>query len=95
MPRTQTQVTIGNQVRYSAVWWKPARALETKVYGFPWTEAEYVSRSQLYARWARIFDDGGVEFFEAGDVSWSEPSKAWKNSAVVRWEAGTWKRSSR
>ena len=38
----------------------------------PWTEAEYVSQSQLYARWARIFDEDGVEFFAARDVTWSE-----------------------
>jgi formylglycine-generating enzyme required for sulfatase activity len=43
VPRTQTPVTIGREVRYSAVWWKPARALETKVYNFYWTEAEYQS----------------------------------------------------
>jgi hypothetical protein len=28
--------------------------------------------SQLYARFARIFDEDGVEFFSRGDVSWSE-----------------------
>ena len=38
----------------------------------PWTEAEYVPAAQLYARRARIFDQGGVEFFQAADVSWSE-----------------------
>jgi succinate dehydrogenase/fumarate reductase flavoprotein subunit len=38
----------------------------------PWTEAEYVAAAQLYARRARIFDEGGVEFFRAADVSWSE-----------------------
>src|SRR5262249_46798332 len=38
----------------------------------PWTPAEYVSAAQLYARHARIFDADGVEFFRAGDVSWSE-----------------------
>jgi succinate dehydrogenase/fumarate reductase flavoprotein subunit len=38
----------------------------------PWTEAEFVSASQLYARRARIFDEDGVEFFRPGDVSWSE-----------------------
>jgi len=37
-----------------------------------WTEAEFVSRSQLYARRARIFDADGVEFFEPAQVSWSE-----------------------
>jgi succinate dehydrogenase/fumarate reductase flavoprotein subunit len=31
-----------------------------------------VSSAQLYARRARIFDEAGVEFFQAGDVSWSE-----------------------
>jgi succinate dehydrogenase/fumarate reductase flavoprotein subunit len=38
----------------------------------PWSEAEFVSASQLYARHARIFDEHGVEFFRAEDVSWSE-----------------------
>ena len=38
----------------------------------PWTEAEYVSGAQLYARRARIFDETGEEFFRATDVSWSE-----------------------
>jgi len=38
----------------------------------PWDETELVSLSQLYARFARIFDEDGVEFFERDDVSWSE-----------------------
>ena len=38
----------------------------------PWDETELVSLSQLYGRFARIFDEDGVEFFSAGDVSWSE-----------------------
>jgi fumarate reductase flavoprotein subunit len=38
----------------------------------PWTEPEYVAAAQLYARRARIFDEDGVEFFQAVDVSWSE-----------------------
>ena len=38
----------------------------------PWDETEIVSLSQLYARFARIFDEDGVEFFERDDVSWSE-----------------------
>jgi succinate dehydrogenase/fumarate reductase flavoprotein subunit len=38
----------------------------------PWTEAEFVSASQLYARHVRIFDAEGVEFFRPEDVSWSE-----------------------
>ena len=38
----------------------------------PWTEAEYVSAAQLYARRARIFDEDGVEFISAPEVSWSE-----------------------
>jgi succinate dehydrogenase/fumarate reductase flavoprotein subunit len=38
----------------------------------PWTEAEFVSASQLYAARARIFDEDGVEFFRPEDVSWSE-----------------------
>jgi succinate dehydrogenase/fumarate reductase flavoprotein subunit len=37
-----------------------------------WTQSEYVSAAQLYARRARIFDADGVEFFNADDVSWSE-----------------------
>lgn len=38
----------------------------------PWTAAEFVPAAQLYARRARIFDRNGVEFFQSGDVSWSE-----------------------
>jgi succinate dehydrogenase/fumarate reductase flavoprotein subunit len=38
----------------------------------PWDETQLVSISQLYARFARIFDEDGVEFFDGGDVSWSE-----------------------
>jgi succinate dehydrogenase/fumarate reductase flavoprotein subunit len=38
----------------------------------PWDETEFVSLSQLYGQHARIFDTDGVEFFGAGDVSWSE-----------------------
>ncbi len=37
-----------------------------------WGEEELVSLSQLYGRFARIFDEDGSEFFTAGDVSWSE-----------------------
>jgi hypothetical protein len=38
----------------------------------PWDETQFVALSQLYARWARIFDDDGVEFFDRDSVSWSE-----------------------
>jgi succinate dehydrogenase/fumarate reductase flavoprotein subunit len=38
----------------------------------PWDETELVSLSQLYARFARIFDEEGVEFFDRDAVSWSE-----------------------
>jgi succinate dehydrogenase/fumarate reductase flavoprotein subunit len=38
----------------------------------PWDETQFVSLSQLYARYARIFDGQGVEFFDSADVSWSE-----------------------
>jgi fumarate reductase flavoprotein subunit len=38
----------------------------------PWDESQLVSSSQLYARFARIFDEDGVEFFAREDVSWSE-----------------------
>jgi len=38
----------------------------------PWDETQLVALSQLYARFARIFDMNGVEFFDRGDVSWSE-----------------------
>jgi predicted oxidoreductase len=37
-----------------------------------WGEDEFVSRSQLYARFARIFDEAGDEFFLRDDVTWSE-----------------------
>jgi fumarate reductase flavoprotein subunit len=38
----------------------------------PWDETQLVSLSQLYGRFARIFDADGVEFFARDDVSWSE-----------------------
>jgi succinate dehydrogenase/fumarate reductase flavoprotein subunit len=38
----------------------------------PWDETQLVSSSQLYARFSRIFDEGGVEFFRGDEVSWSE-----------------------
>ncbi len=38
----------------------------------PWDETQLVSLSQLYGRYARVFDEDGIEFFEHGDVSWSE-----------------------
>jgi fumarate reductase flavoprotein subunit len=38
----------------------------------PWGESQFVPLSQLYARFARIFDVDGVEFFARSDVSWSE-----------------------
>src|SRR5579884_4392803 len=37
-----------------------------------WDETQLVSLSQLYGRFARIFDEDGVEFFSRDDVSWSE-----------------------
>jgi succinate dehydrogenase/fumarate reductase flavoprotein subunit len=37
-----------------------------------WDETELVSLSQLYGRFARIFDEDGVEFFARDQVSWSE-----------------------
>ena len=37
-----------------------------------WDETELVSLSQLYGRFARIFDEDGIEFFTADEVSWSE-----------------------
>ena len=37
-----------------------------------WDETQLVSLSQLYARFARIFDKDGVEFFDRDEVSWSE-----------------------
>ena len=38
----------------------------------PWDETQLVGLSQLYARFARIFDEDGVEFFGREDVTWSE-----------------------
>jgi succinate dehydrogenase/fumarate reductase flavoprotein subunit len=38
----------------------------------PWDETEFVSLSQLYGRFARTFDEHGVEFFQGADVTWSE-----------------------
>jgi len=37
-----------------------------------WGEDEFVSAAQLFARHARMFDEHGVEFFRAENVSWSE-----------------------
>jgi succinate dehydrogenase/fumarate reductase flavoprotein subunit len=37
-----------------------------------WDETQLVSLSQLYGRFARVFDEDGIEFFERDDVSWSE-----------------------
>ena len=41
-----------------------------------WDETQLVGLSQLYARFARIFDEDGVEFFDAADVTWSETNVA-------------------
>jgi fumarate reductase flavoprotein subunit len=38
----------------------------------PWGEPQFVTQSQLYARFARIYDESGIEFFQRTDVSWSE-----------------------
>jgi fumarate reductase flavoprotein subunit len=38
----------------------------------PWDETQFVSASQLYGRFARIFDVDGTEFFSRDEVSWSE-----------------------
>ena len=38
----------------------------------PWDETQLVTLSQLYGRFARIFDEDGVEFFSHDEVSWSE-----------------------
>ena len=38
----------------------------------PWSETQLVPLSQLYARFARIFDLNGTEFFAREDVWWSE-----------------------
>ncbi len=42
----------------------------------PWGETEFVSLSQLYGRFARVFDADGIEFFASDDVSWSETNIA-------------------
>jgi succinate dehydrogenase/fumarate reductase flavoprotein subunit len=38
----------------------------------PWGAPDFVTASQLYARFARIFDEGGEEFFKREEVSWAE-----------------------
>jgi fumarate reductase flavoprotein subunit len=38
----------------------------------PWDESQLVSMSQLYGRFARIFDCDGNEFFSRDEVTWSE-----------------------
>ena len=42
----------------------------------PWGEAEFVSASALFGRFARIFDEDGVEFMRADEVWWSEANLA-------------------
>jgi succinate dehydrogenase/fumarate reductase flavoprotein subunit len=37
----------------------------------PFEESDFVPQAQLYGRYARVFDEDGVEFFD-GEVSWSE-----------------------
>jgi fumarate reductase flavoprotein subunit len=37
-----------------------------------WDETQLVSAAQLYGRFARIFDEDGIEFFDRELVSWSE-----------------------
>ena len=41
-----------------------------------WSEAEFVSASALFGRFARLFDGDGVEFMRAEDVWWSEANLA-------------------
>jgi succinate dehydrogenase/fumarate reductase flavoprotein subunit len=38
----------------------------------PWDETQFVSLSQLYGRFSRVFDVDGVEFFDRDAVTWSE-----------------------
>jgi fumarate reductase flavoprotein subunit len=38
----------------------------------PFEEAQFVPLAQLYGRFARVFNDGGEEFFAGREVSWSE-----------------------
>jgi fumarate reductase flavoprotein subunit len=38
----------------------------------PFDEAQFVPLAQLYGRFARVFDERGVEFFAGREVSWSE-----------------------
>jgi succinate dehydrogenase/fumarate reductase flavoprotein subunit len=38
----------------------------------PFDEAQFVPLTQLYGRFARVFNDRGEEFFAAREVSWSE-----------------------
>lgn len=42
----------------------------------PWAEAAFVPAAQLYGRFARIFDEDGIEFFARENVSWSETNLA-------------------
>ncbi len=41
VPHTLSRVVLPATERYSAVWWKPARTLETKVYNYSYTEEKY------------------------------------------------------
>jgi fumarate reductase flavoprotein subunit len=69
--------STGDGLEHALAWGAALSGGTAEFYGrnmpdTPWTEAEFVPAAQLYASRARIFDEDGVEFFRAEDVSWSE-----------------------
>jgi formylglycine-generating enzyme required for sulfatase activity len=63
VPLTQSQFTIEGTSRRSAVWWKPARTLETKSYNFSWSEEQYeqaLTPSNLQLDLRLAWDPSGV-----------------------------------
>jgi formylglycine-generating enzyme required for sulfatase activity/tRNA A-37 threonylcarbamoyl transferase component Bud32 len=64
IPRTQSRVIVEETSQYSAVWWKPARTLETQTYNFSYTEEEYeqaLTPSNLQIDLRLSWDPAGLE----------------------------------
>jgi serine/threonine protein kinase/formylglycine-generating enzyme required for sulfatase activity len=41
VPRTQTQLMIGQEIRHGAVWWKPAKPFAANIYSYAYTQSNY------------------------------------------------------
>jgi formylglycine-generating enzyme required for sulfatase activity len=64
IPRTQSRVNVEETSQYSAVWWKPARTLETKDADFSYTEEQYeqaLTPSNLQIDLRLSWDPAGLE----------------------------------